>query len=259
MPNPQPPGPTAVGLPERVRACLFDLDGVLTDTASVHAAAWKEMFDDFLRLRASQRGEPFVPFDIATDYPAYVDGKRRQDGTRSFLESRNIQLPEGTADDPPQADTVFGLGNRKNNLVHERIARDGVTVYPGSVKYLESVAQAGFRVAVVSSSANTEEVLRVTGLARFVETRIDAQAAIAQHLKGKPAADTFLAGAAALGVGPDQAAVFEDAIAGVEAGKAGGFAIVVGVDRVGHAQALQEHGADIVVKDLAELLRDGRS
>jgi beta-phosphoglucomutase family hydrolase len=252
------PGPTAVGLPPRVSACLFDLDGVLTDTASVHAAAWKEMFDGYLRTRADRLGEPFVPFDIATDYPAYVDGKRRPDGTRGFLASRNIELPEGSPDDPPEAETVNGLGNRKNDLVHLKIARDGVTVYPGSVRYLEAAVAAGLRIAVVSSSANTQEVLRVTGLERFVEARIDAQLAIDQDLKGKPAPDTFLAGAAALGVTADQAAVFEDAIVGVEAGRAGAFAIVVGVDRVGHAQALHDHGADIVVTDLAELI-EGRS
>jgi beta-phosphoglucomutase family hydrolase len=247
------PGPAAVGLPPHVNACLFDLDGVLTDTASVHAAAWKEMFDAYLRGRA----EPFVPFDIATDYPAYVDGKRRQDGTRSFLASRNIVLPEGTPDDAEDVDTVNGLGTRKNNLVHAKIARDGVTVYPGSVRYLEAVKAAGLRIAVVSSSANTEEVLRVTGLERFVEVRIDAQAAISRDLKGKPAPDTFLAGAALLGVGADQAVVFEDAIVGVEAGQAGAFALVVGIDRVGQAQALSNHGADIVVTDLAELI-EGR-
>jgi len=252
------PGPTAVGLPARVSACLFDLDGVLTDTASVHAAAWKEMFDGYLQERAARSGEPFVPFDITTDYPAYVDGKRRQDGTRSFLASRNIELPEGSPDDPPEAETVNGLGTRKNNLVHLKIARDGVTVFPGTVEYLEAVQAAGLRIAVVSSSANTAEVLRVTGLDRFVETRVDAQVAISRHLKGKPAADTFLAGAAELGATADQSVVFEDAIVGVEAGRSGAFALVVGVDRVGHAQALRDHGADIVVTDLAELI-EGRS
>jgi beta-phosphoglucomutase family hydrolase len=250
-----PSGPTAVGLPARARACLFDLDGVLTDTASVHAAAWKEMFDGFLQQRAARLGEPFVAFDITTDYPAYVDGKRRPDGTRGFLASRGIDLPEGSPEDPPEADTVNGLGTRKNNLVHDKIARDGVTVYPGSVSYLEAVQAAGMRIAVVSSSANTAEVLRVTGLERFVEARIDAQAAIGRHLKGKPAPDTFLAGAAALGVGADESVVFEDAIVGVEAGRAGAFALVVGVDRVGHAQALSDHGADIVVSDLSELVK----
>ena len=212
------------------------------------------MFDAFLRERADAGGGPFVPFDLARDYPAYVDGKRRPDGTRSFLASRQITLPEGTPDDPPEAETIYGLGNRKNALVLEHIDRDGVSVYPGSVAYLEAVQAAGLRIAVVSSSANTEEVLRVTGLARFVETRIDAQAAIAANLKGKPAPDTFLAGAAALGVSADQAVVFEDAIVGVEAGRAGSFALVVGVDRVGHAQDLSDHGADIVVTDLANLI-----
>jgi beta-phosphoglucomutase family hydrolase len=254
MSSPGTTGPTAVGLPAQVSACLFDLDGVLTDTASVHAAAWKEMFDGFLHDRAEKNGEPFVPFDIAKDYPTYVDGKRRQDGTRSFLQSRQIDLPEGSADDPPEADTVNGLGTRKNNLVHEHIARDGVTVYPGSVAYLEAAAAAGLKIAVVSSSANTEEVLKVTGLARFVEARVDAQVAIAGHMKGKPAPDTFLAGAAALGVSADQAVVFEDALVGVEAGRAGNFALVVGVDRVGHGPALSAHGADIVVTDLAQLI-----
>ena len=216
------------------------------------------MFDGYLKDRAERLGEPFVPFDIGTDYPAYVDGKRRQDGTRSFLAARHIELPEGTADDPPEAETVNGLGTRKNNLVHVKIARDGVTVFPGTVEYLEAVKAAGLRIAVVSSSANTEEVLRVTGLDRFVEARIDAQAAISRHLKGKPAPDTFLAGATEFGFGPDQAVVFEDAIVGVEAGRAGAFALVVGVDRVGHAQALRDHGADIVVTGLAELI-EGRS
>jgi beta-phosphoglucomutase family hydrolase len=255
MSSPESLGPTAVGLPAHVRACLFDLDGVLTDTASVHAAAWKEMFDNFLQQRATQLGVPFVAFDIATDYPAYVDGKRRPEGTRSFLDSRNIQLPEGTPEDPAEADTINGLGTRKNNLVHEHIARDGVTVYPGSVKYLEAARDAGLRIAVVSSSANTQDVLRVTGLDRFVEARVDAQVAIGRHLKGKPSPDTFLAGAADLGVEADQAAVFEDAIVGVEAGRGGAFALVVGVDRVGHAQALRDHGADIVVTDLAQLIK----
>lgn len=250
-------GPADVGLPLSVSACLFDLDGVLTDTASVHASAWKEMFDAYLRERADRTGEPFVEFDIARDYPAYVDGKRRQDGTRSFLASRGIELPEGTADDPPEAETVNGLGTRKNNLVHDKIAKDGVTVYPGSVRYLEAVQAAGLRIAVVSSSANTEDVLRVTGLERFVEARIDAQAAIARDLKGKPAPDTFLAGAEALGVTAAEAVVIEDAIAGVEAGRAGNFARVIGVDRVGHGQALADHGADVVVTDLAQLI-EGR-
>ena len=254
MSDPQIARPRDVGLPEHVLACLFDLDGVLTDTASVHASAWKEMFDAYLADRAQRLGEKFVPFDIATDYVKYVDGKRRQDGTRSFLASRGITLPEGEADDSPDTESVNGLGTRKNNLVHDKIAKEGVTVFDGTVRYLEAVRAAGLRIAVVSSSANTAEVLKVTGLDKFVETRVDAQAAIAAGLHGKPAPDTFLEGARLLGFEAAQAAVFEDAIAGVEAGRSGHFGIVVGVDRVGHAAALAEHGADLVVTGLAELI-----
>jgi len=245
-----------LGLPGTVRAVLFDMDGVLTDTASLHAAAWKEMFDEYLQTVADRTGEPFLAFDIGTDYPAYVDGRPRADGTRTFLKSRGIELPEGSPSDPPRLETVNGLGNRKNEIVQRRIREDGVTVYPGSVRYLEEARRAGLRTAVVSSSANTSEVLRVTGLERFIEARVDAAAAVAQHLAGKPAPDTFLAGAAALGVTPDQAAVFEDALAGVRAGSSGGFARVVGVDRVGHGhgEQLLASGADVVVTDLAELL-----
>jgi beta-phosphoglucomutase family hydrolase len=254
MPTADRAAPSRLGLPENVRACLFDLDGVLTDTASVHASAWKNMFDQFLKDRADKSGAPFVPFDIKTDYPAYVDGKRRQDGTRSFLTSRGIILPEGTAADDASQDTINGLGTRKNVLVQHEIATNGVTVYEGSVRYLEAARDAGMRVAVVSSSANTEQVLRVTGLEKYVEARIDAQAAIANHLAGKPAPDTFLAGAQALGATAAEAVVFEDAIVGVQAGRAGNFALVVGVDRVGHGAALSEHGADVVVTDLDQLL-----
>jgi beta-phosphoglucomutase family hydrolase len=254
MPEADRAASTRLGLPERVHACLFDLDGVLTDTASVHATAWKQMFDAFLADRAERSGEEFVPFDIGTDYPAYVDGKRRQDGTRSFLASRGIDLPEGSADDDAEQDTINGLGTRKNALVQQEIATNGVTIYEGSVRYLRAVRDAGLRVAVVSSSANTEQVLRVTGLEQYVEARVDAQAAISNHLAGKPAPDTFLAGARALGATPDECVVFEDAIAGVQAGHAGKFALVVGVDRVGHGAALSEHGADVVVTDLDQLL-----
>jgi beta-phosphoglucomutase family hydrolase len=245
---------TGLGLPANVRACLFDLDGVLTDTASVHATAWKQMFDEYLQDRATRTGEPFRAFDIATDYVAYVDGKRRPDGTRSFLASRGIELPEGAADDAPDAETVNGLGNRKNDIVQAVIEKDGVTVYPGSVRYLKAVHAAGLRVAVVSSSANTEQVLRVTGLEQYVETRVDAQFATARGLPGKPAPDTFLAGAQALGHGAAESVVFEDAIAGVQAGRAGGFALVVGVDRVNQGPALAQNGADVVVTDLDQLL-----
>lgn len=245
-----------LGLPDGVKACLFDLDGVITQTATVHAGAWKEMFDSYLRERSEATGEPFVPFDIETDYTQYVDGKQRADGTRSFLLSRGIELPEGGPDDDPSAPTVNGLGNRKNDAVHRRIREDGVEVYDGSVRYLHAARAAGLRIAVVSSSANTQEVLRVTGLEELFDGRVDGAVARERGLPGKPAPDMFLAGAAEVGVQPTEAVVFEDALAGVEAGAAGGFALVIGVDRVGQAEALREHGADIVVQDLADLMAE---
>ncbi|MEV6285341.1 beta-phosphoglucomutase family hydrolase [Kribbella sp. NPDC051770] len=240
-----------LGLPAGVTVCLFDLDGVLTDTAAVHAAAWKEMFDAFLSDRG---GSPFTD----EDYEQYVDGKPRTDGVRDFLASRDITLPEGDPDDPMSANTVNGLGNRKNDAVQRKIRTDGVRVFEGSRRYLQAAQQAGLRRAVVSSSANTAEVLEVTGLAQYVELRVDGVTIREQHLHGKPAPDTFLAAAKQLGVEPSQAVVFEDALAGVEAGKAGGFGYVVGVDRVGQADALSKHGASVVVQDLAELL-DGEA
>jgi beta-phosphoglucomutase family hydrolase len=243
-----------LGLPSPIQACLFDLDGVLTQTAKVHAAAWKEMFDAFLRTRSERAGEPFVPFDAVEDYDEYVDGKPRYDGVRSFLASRGIVLPEGDPSDPPGAETVAGLGNRKNDLVLALIRRDGVTAYDGSVRYVRAVRDAGLRRAVVSSSANCREVLAAAGIEDLFEVRIDGIVARREHLNGKPAPDTFLAAARELGVEPARAAVFEDALAGVAAGRAGGFGFVVGVDRVGQADALRDHGADIVVSDLAELL-----
>ena len=243
-----------LGLPDPVRACLFDLDGVLTQTAKVHAAAWKEMFDDYLRQHAQQTNTTFVPFDPVGDYDTYVDGKPRADGTRSFLKSRGIELPEGKPDDPPAADTVYGLGTRKNELVLAMIRRDGVEAYDGSVRYVHAVRDAGLARAVVSSSTNCRDVLAGAGIEQLFDARIDGVVAEREHLRGKPAPDTFLAGAQALGVEPAEAAVFEDALAGVEAGRAGGFGLVVGVDRVGQADALREHGADVVVKDLSELL-----
>jgi len=243
-----------LGLPDGVRACLFDLDGVLTDTASVHNAAWKQTFDGYLRERAQHTGETFVEFDPGPDYTRYVDGKKREDGVRDFLASRNICLPPGDPGDPPGAETVHGIGNRKNELLLRRIDTDGVRVYEGSRRYLTAASEAGLRCAVVSSSANTEAVLAVTGLGALIELRVDGVTARERCLPGKPAPDTFLAAAAELGVSPDQAAVFEDALAGVAAGRAGGFAQVVGVDRVGQAAALLAQGADIVVQDLQELL-----
>jgi beta-phosphoglucomutase family hydrolase len=243
-----------LGLPAGIEACLFDLDGVLTQTARVHAAAWKEMFDAFLRKRTEQTREPFVPFDPVKDYDEYVDGKPRYDGVRSFLASRGVELPEGEADDPPDAETVHGLGKRKNELVLGLLERDGVEVYQGSVRYVRAVREAGLRRAVVSSSANTRQVLEAAEIGDLFEVVVDGVVAEREHLKGKPAPDTFLAAARKLGAGPTQATVFEDALAGVAAGRAGGFGFVVGVDRTGQAEALRGHGADVVVSDLAELL-----
>jgi beta-phosphoglucomutase family hydrolase len=243
-----------LGLPDSIRACLFDLDGVLTQTAKVHARAWKQMFDEFLRARAERTGEEFVPFDARDDYDAYVDGKPRYDGVRDFLASRAIELPEGDADDPPDAKTVRGLGNRKNDLVLALIRRDGVDPYEGSVRYLHAAAEAGLRRAVVSSSAHCKDVLEAAGIEGLLEVRVDGVVAQEEKLTGKPAPDTYLFAAERVGVEPAQAAVFEDALAGVESGRAGNFGCVVGVDRVGQAKALREHGADIVVQDLAELL-----
>ncbi|WP_329478572.1 beta-phosphoglucomutase family hydrolase [Kribbella sp. NBC_01484] len=243
-----------LGLPTGIRACLFDLDGVLTDTAAVHAAAWKEMFDEFLRAYAQRQGIPFVPFDARKEYDAYVDGKPRADGVRDFLTARGITLPDGTPDDPPTAMTVNGLGNRKNVAVQRRIRTEGVHVFEGSRRYLQAAVQAGLRRAVVSSSANTHEVLDVTGLAQYVEQVVDGVTIRTEGLRGKPAPDTFLAAAKGFGIDPSEAAVFEDALVGVSAGRSGHFGHVIGVDRVGQADELKIHGADVVVRDLAELL-----
>ncbi len=243
-----------LGLPDSVRACLFDLDGVLTDTASVHTKAWKAVFDAFLRARAEKTGEQFVAFDPATDYRQYVDGKKREDGVRSFLASRGIELPDGNPDDPADADTIYGLGNRKNDAFQKTLQDDGVEVFDGSRRYLEAVAAAGAAAAVVSSSANTREVLEMTGLDHFISQRVDGVTLREEHLAGKPAPDSFLRAAQLLDVPAGEAAVFEDALSGVEAGRAGNFGFVVGVDRVGQAADLKRHGADVVVTDLAELL-----
>jgi beta-phosphoglucomutase family hydrolase len=241
-----------LGLPSGVTACLFDLDGVLTQTAKVHDAAWKQTFDEYLRRRD---GPDFKPFDPVSDYNEYVDGKPRYDGVRSFLQSRAIKLPEGHPDDPPTADTICGVGNRKNELVLELIKERGVEAYEGSVRYVRAARDAGLRRAVVSSSANCRDVLIAAGIEDLFEERIDGIVADREHLKGKPAPDTFLAGARALGVPASEAVVFEDALAGVQAGRDGHFGFVVGVDRVGQAQALRDHGASIVVQDLGELLQ----
>lgn len=244
---------TLLRLPRTIRACLFDLDGVLTDTATVHAEAWKEMFDAFLRARAPE-GSPFTPFDPVRDYDEYIDGKQRFDGVRSFLDSRAVELPEGRHDDPPGADTIGGIGNRKNELVLAMIHRRGVKAYDGSVRFVHAAREAGLRRAVVSASANCQEVLEVAGIADLFEARVDGVVAEREHLRGKPAPDMFLAAARIIDVQPSEAAVFEDALAGVAAGRSGRFGLVVGVDRVGQADALRDHGADVVVSDLGELL-----
>jgi beta-phosphoglucomutase family hydrolase len=241
-------------LPDRITTCLFDLDGVLTQTARVHARAWKEMFDDFLRDWSERTGEPFHPFDRPTDYDEYVDGKPRLDGVHSFLESRGIDLPMGSPTDPPEAETVHALGTRKNDLVLELIREQGVEPYEGSVRFAEAARDQGLRRAVVSSSTNCLDVLVAAGIDHLFEVRIDGVVAEREHLDGKPAPDTFLAGARRLGAEPADAAVFEDALAGVEAGRAGNFGWVVGVDRTGQAEALRRRGADVVVQDLGELL-----
>ena len=243
-----------LGLPEKIDALLFDMDGVLTKTATVHAQAWKQAFDAFLRERAQQTGDQFVPFDVEADYDQYVDGKPREDGVRSFLAARDIKLPEGKAEDPPSARTVHGLGNDKNERMLALVHAHGVEPYPGSLHYVREAKHAGLRVAVVSSSTNTDEMLAAAGLAELFATVIDGHVAEREKLAGKPAPDTFLAAAHRLGAAPDHAAVFEDALSGVAAGHAGHFGYVVGVDRVGQREALLEHGADVVVSDLAELL-----
>ena len=241
-------------LPPGITACLFDLDGVLTQTAKVHAAAWKEMFDEFLRERAEKTREPFVPFDRPTDYDEYVDGKPRLDGVKSFLESRGIDLPMGSSVDPPEMETVHALGNRKNELVLRLVREQGVEPYEGSVRFAEAAREQGLRRAVVSSSTNARDALVAAGIEHLFEARVDGVVAEREQLAGKPAPDTFLAGAKLLGVEPSAAAVFEDALAGVEAGRAGRFGWVVGVDRSGQREELRRRGADIVVDDLAELL-----
>ena len=248
-----------LGLPDGITACLFDLDGVLTQTAKVHAKAWKQMFDEYLRRRAEQTGAPFHEFVLPGDYEQYVDGKPRRDGVASFLESRDIDLPLGTPNDPTDADTIYGLGFRKNEIVLKLIREDGVEPYEGSVRFVQRAREQGLRTAVVSSSTNCKDVLAAAGIEELFEARIDGVVAEREQLAGKPAPDTFLAGARALGVEAAQATVFEDALAGVQAGRAGRFGWVVGVDRTGHAQALREHGADVVVGDLAELLEGGQS
>jgi beta-phosphoglucomutase family hydrolase len=241
-------------LPTAITACLFDLDGVLTNTAALHAQAWKQMFDEFLREWSDRTGAPFHPFDRPTDYDEYVDGKPRLDGVESFLGSRGIELPMGSASDPPEADTVHGLGRRKNDLVLRLMREQGIEAFEGSVRFVHWAREQGLRRAVVSSSTNARDALKAAGIADLFEVVVDGVVAERDGLRGKPAPDTFLAGARAVGIEPAHGVVFEDALAGVEAGRAGSFGYVVGVDRGGQADALRAHGADVVVRDLAELV-----
>ncbi|HZC72587.1 MAG TPA: beta-phosphoglucomutase family hydrolase [Jatrophihabitans sp.] len=238
-----------LGLPDVIRACLFDLDGVLTDTASVHRAAWAATFDPVLRAH----GQPAF---TESDYEEFVDGKPRLDGVRDFFAGRGLEVPEGAEGDPPDAETIHAIAQRKNDDVGRRIRSDGVAVFPGSLQYLQAAAAAGLDRIVVSSSANTADVLAVTGLDTYIADRVDGGTIARSGMAGKPAPDSFLAGARLAGVEPAQAAVFEDATAGVEAGRRGNFGFVVGINRhdTAHADALRTHGADVVVADLADLL-----
>ena len=250
------PSPSPPGLPAGISACLFDLDGVLTHTAELHARAWKATFDELLRRRAAESGEPFAEFRLVEDYDEYVDGKPRTDGARSFLAARGIELPEHAPPDPPAADSLESIGSAKNDRVQALIESEGVRPYEGSVRYVTEARRRGCRCAVVSSSSNCRAVLSAAEIDGLFEEIVDGTVADERHLAGKPAPDTFLEGARRLGVEPGSAAVFEDALAGVEAGRAGRFGCVIGVDRAGQADALRRHGADRVVEDLAELLDD---
>ena len=235
-------------------AVLFDLDGVITDTANLHAACWKQMFDDYLQKRATRRGEAFKPFDRATDYLLYVDGKQRFDGVRDFLKSRDISLPEGSVDDAPGAETVGGLGNRKNDLVNAVIEEKGVEAYEGSVKLIHQLRHQGFKIAVVTSSQNCTAVLRAVNLDGCFDVQVDGKVIHAQHLAGKPAPDAFLRAAKLLGAEANRTVVIEDALSGVRAGHAGNFGLVIGVARKGNEEELRRNGAHVVVHDLAEFV-----
>lgn len=246
--------PVAIDPPlEAFDGAVFDLDGVVTRTAKVHAKVWKTLFDAYLRDRAWRRGEPYRPFDIALDYRRYVDGKPRYEGVRSFLESRGIALPYGSAEDSPATETVCGLGNRKDALFRERLAREGVNVFESSVALIRTLRKRGLKIALLSSSKNADAVLAAASLTNLFDVRIDGAEAARLELRGKPWPDTFRHAADRLGVAPNRAFAVEDALAGVEAAKAAGFALVIGIDRNGNAAALRKHGADRVVSDLAAL------
>jgi beta-phosphoglucomutase family hydrolase len=244
----------AIITPQKFDAVLFDMDGVLTATAKVHAASWKKMFDGFLKKRAAETGQPCKPFDIKTDYKLYVDGKLRDEGVRSFLESRSIKLPFGEAGDPPERETVSGLGNRKNELVNKIIETEGVDIYEGSIALVRLLRQEGIKTAVVSASKNCETVLNVTGITDLFDVMVDGNVAARLGLPGKPAPDTFLQAAKMLDTEPQRAVVVEDAISGVQAGRAGNFGLVIGVDRHGEPDSLKNNGANIVVDDLDKFL-----
>jgi beta-phosphoglucomutase family hydrolase len=244
----------AIITPQKFDAVLFDMDGVLTATAKVHAASWKKMFDDFLKKRSAETGEPFIPFDIGTDYKLYVDGKLRDEGVSSFLDSRGIKLPFGDVGDPPDRETVIGLGNRKNDLVSKIIETEGVDIFEGSLALVRNLRKKGIKTAVVSASKNCETVLKVTGITDLFDVMVDGNVAARLGLPGKPAPDTFLKAAQMLDTDPERAVVVEDAISGVQAGRAGEFGLVIGVDRHGEPDSLRDNGADIVVDDLDKLL-----
>jgi beta-phosphoglucomutase family hydrolase len=239
---------------DRYEGVLFDMDGVITDTVGIHATCWKTMFDEYLQKRATQNAEPFVPFDLVTDYKLQVDGKPRYEGVRDFLTSRGIVLPEGTPEDPPTAETVCGLGNRKNELVNDLLASTGIEAYSGTIALLRHLRKMGIKTAVVTSSQNCQAILQAAKVDDLFDARVDGDVLVEQALAGKPAPDSFLKAAEMLGVTPERAAVIEDAISGVKAGVQGGFGLVIGVARKGNAEELKAHGAHLVVNDLAELL-----
>jgi alpha,alpha-trehalase len=235
-----------------IDAVIFDMDGVITDTATTHADAWTRLFDDFLRDHATRTGEPFVPFS-SQDYLAHVDGKPRLDGVRDFLTSRGIDLPEGTPDDPPEATTVHGLGKRKNGFFLAEITEHGVQRYETTVALIRALHNRGVRTGLISSSRNAVQVLTAADALDLFESKVDGVDAARRGLPGKPDPAVFIAAAADLGATPDRSVVVEDAVSGVQAGRAGGFALVIGVDRGGNAEALADSGADVVVADLAEV------
>ena len=240
-----------------IDAVLCDLDGVITKTAALHAAAWKRLFDEYLMKLAAHTGSPGALFRLKEDYLLYVDGKSRHDGVKAFLESRGLALPLGSLDDPPDKDTIFGLASKKDEYFEAALRGSGVVVYPGTVQYLHVAKAAGMKAAVVSSSHHCREIIEAAGLTELFEVCVDGQEIDRLHLSGKPAPDAFLEAARRLAVLPKNAMVIEDAQAGVQAGRAGGFGLVIGVNRGNQPDILRQHGADIVVNDLAELLPTG--